>query len=126
MLGIPIGDVLIVVYWRLSTLIQYLTWFGKSPISTGKVHIIRDEKRIQYTYMKEKDHFTQIQLSLLSHTAAHDNMVAALGNHSFFSLTLSLHFTHSLSLCFQIMLLFIDINSKARDHNLWHKWWQHM
>jgi len=36
------GGVLIVVQRKLSTLTQYLMWFGKSPISTGKVNIIRD------------------------------------------------------------------------------------
>jgi hypothetical protein len=52
----PTGDVLIVVYWRLSTLTQYLTWFGKPPASMEEVHIIRDRERIQYKYMKEEDH----------------------------------------------------------------------
>jgi hypothetical protein len=37
------GGVLIVAHWRLSTLTQYLTWFGKSSTSTGDVHIIRDK-----------------------------------------------------------------------------------
>jgi len=44
---------------------QYLTWFGKSPTSTGEVHIIRDREKIQYKYMEEEDHFTQTQLPAL-------------------------------------------------------------
>jgi len=41
------GDVLIVAHWRLNTLAQYFTWFGKSLTSTGEVHFIRDREMIQ-------------------------------------------------------------------------------
>ena len=56
LLGNPTGDVLIFAHWRLSTLTQYLTWFGKSSISMVEVHIIRDREMIQYKYMEEEDH----------------------------------------------------------------------
>jgi len=61
------GDVLIVIHWRLSVLTQHLTWFDKPPTSTGEFHIIRDRKKIQYKYMKKKDHFTQTLLPALIH-----------------------------------------------------------
>jgi len=99
MLGILTGDVLIVAHWRLSTLIQYLTWFGKSPTSTGEVDIIRDREREQYRYMEEEDYIHSTLLPLLSHTATQGSRVAALDSHSFFSLPL---FTVSLS---QLILL---------------------
>jgi len=38
-----------------------LTWFGKSPTSTGEIDIIRDRERIQHT---EEDH---IHSTLISH-----------------------------------------------------------
>jgi len=44
---------MIIAQRRLSTLTQYLTWFGKSPTSTGEINIIRDRGRIQHT---EEDH----------------------------------------------------------------------
>jgi len=51
----PCGTVvfMIIAQRRLSTLTQYLTWFGKSPTSTGEIDIIRDRERIQHT---EEDH----------------------------------------------------------------------
>jgi len=89
------GGVLIVAHWRLSTLTQYLTWFGKSPTSTGEVHIIRDRERIQYKYMEEEDHFTQTLLPALITALA----AAALGNPSFSlcSLLICSHY-HALTL----------------------------
>ena len=96
MLGIPTGDVLIVAHWRLSTLIQYLTWFDKSPTSTGEVDIIRDREREQHRYMEEEDHIYSTLFSLLSHTTAQGNKVAILGSHSsssLHSLSLSAHFS---------------------------------
>jgi hypothetical protein len=40
---------MIIVCWRLSTLTQCLTWFGKLPISTEEVYIIEDRERLQHT-----------------------------------------------------------------------------
>jgi hypothetical protein len=39
---------------------QYLTWFGKSPTSTGEIDIIRDRERIQHT---EEDHIHSTPIS---------------------------------------------------------------
>jgi len=125
MLRNPTSDVLIVAYWRLSTLTQYLTWFGKPPTSTGEVHIIRDRKRIQYKYMEEENHFTQTLLP--AHIVA--LAAAAIATLYFLSWSLtfcSLSLSLSLSFCSQIMPLFIGINGKTWGHQLWHKWWQHM
>jgi hypothetical protein len=36
------GGVLIVAHKRVSTLTQYLTWFGKTAYIHRRVHIIRD------------------------------------------------------------------------------------
>jgi len=51
---------MIIVQRRLSTLTQYLTWFGKSPTSTGEIDIIRDRERIQHT---EEDHIHSTPIS---------------------------------------------------------------
>jgi hypothetical protein len=65
--GIPTGDVLIVVNWRLSTVIQYLTWFGKPPTFTGEELILLEIDREEITiHMEEEDHFLS-RLSLLTH-----------------------------------------------------------
>ena len=73
------------------------------------------------THMEEEDHFTQTLLHC-THTLLH--LIAGLlplaAPPFLFSSRLSL------SLCSQIMPLFIGINDKARGHQLWHKWWQHM
>jgi hypothetical protein len=45
---------------------QYLTWFGKSLTSTGKVDIIRDKEREQLRYMEKKDYIHSTLLPLLS------------------------------------------------------------
>ena len=46
LLGNLIDDVLIVAYWRLSTLTQYLMWFGKIPTSMEEEPILLEiEKR---------------------------------------------------------------------------------
>jgi hypothetical protein len=59
----PCGSVvfMIIAQRRLSTLTQYLTWFGKSPISTGVVYIIRD---------RGESHPLNSYLSLLHKAAA--------------------------------------------------------
>jgi len=79
--------------WRLSTLTQYLTWFGKSPTSTGEVHIIRDiDKGLQHTWRRR---ITSLKLySHCSHTAAQGSRAAALGSPSL-SFLVS-HILHSL------------------------------
>jgi len=64
------GGVLIVAHWRLSTLTQYFTWFGKSPISTGESHCIRDRERITTQYMEEEDHIHS-NSTPSSHTLLH-------------------------------------------------------
>ena len=59
----PCGTVvfMIIAQRKLSTLTQYLTWFGKSPtISTGEIDIIRDRERIQHT---EEDHIHSTPIS---------------------------------------------------------------
>ena len=61
------GSVLIVAHWRPSTLTQYFTWFGKSPTSTGESILLETYRERITTHMEEEDHFTQTQLSLLSH-----------------------------------------------------------
>ena len=62
--------------------------------------------------MKEEDHFTQTQLSLLSHTAAHGSKATTLGSHSSFSLPL--FFSHSLThFALQVMPLFIGFNGTS-------------
>ena len=76
LLGIRTGDVLIIVHWKLSTLIYNLTWIGKPPTSTGEVYIIRDRENIQYKYIEDENHFT-LSLFFSSH-------------HSLLSLSLSL------------------------------------
>jgi len=58
----PCGTVvfMIIAQRRLSTLTQYLTWFGKSPTSTGEINIIRDRERIQHA---EEDHIHSTPIS---------------------------------------------------------------
>jgi hypothetical protein len=58
----PCGTVvfMIIAQRRLSTLTQYLTWFDKSPTSTGEINIIRDRERIQHT---EEDHIHSTPIS---------------------------------------------------------------
>ena len=57
----PCGTVVtIIALRRLSTLTQYLTWFGKSPTSTGEINIIRDRERVQHT---EEDHIHSTPIS---------------------------------------------------------------
>jgi hypothetical protein len=58
----PCGTVvlMIIAQRRLSTLTQYLTWFGKLPTSTGAIDIIRDRERIQHT---EEDHIHSTPIS---------------------------------------------------------------
>jgi hypothetical protein len=52
--GIPTGDVLIFAHWRLSTLTQYLTWFGKPPTSTGEAILLYRE-RTRFTTIEEEE-----------------------------------------------------------------------
>jgi hypothetical protein len=71
---------MIIAQRRLSTLTQYLTWFGKSPTSTGEIDIIRDRERIQHT---EEDHIHSTSISHCYigqqlHKAAVGLLVAAL------------------------------------------------
>jgi len=92
---------MIIAQRRLSTLTQYLTWFGKSSTSTGEIDIIRDRKRIQHT---EKDH---IHSTLISHCyigqqlhMAAELLVAALLSFSFLLFFVALLFDFlSLILC---------------------------
>ena len=47
---------------------QYLTWFGKSPTSTGESpYYLEIREGIQYKYVEEEDHFTQTLLPALIH-----------------------------------------------------------
>jgi hypothetical protein len=79
---------------------QYLTWFSKSSTSTREVHIIRDRKRIQYTYIEEEDHIHSTQLLALIAALAATAMAAAIAATLFFS---SLLFSsQSLSFCFSL------------------------
>ena len=57
LLGIPTSDVLIIAYWRLNILTQYLTWFGKSPTSMGEAIWLYRE-RTRFTTIKEEESFT--------------------------------------------------------------------
>jgi len=54
LLGIPTGDVLIFAHWRLSTLTQCLTWFGKPFISTGEAISLYRE-RTRFTTIEEEE-----------------------------------------------------------------------
>ena len=56
LLGNPTGDVLIITYWRLSILTQYLMWFDKLFTSTGEIHFIRNRKIIQNKYFEEENY----------------------------------------------------------------------
>jgi len=58
----PCGTVvfMIIAQRRLSTLTQYLMWFGKLPTSTGEINIIRDRERIQHA---EEDHIHSTPIS---------------------------------------------------------------
>ena len=48
------SDVLIFAHWRLSTLTQYLTWFGKPPTSTGEaIALYRESTR--FTTIEEEE-----------------------------------------------------------------------
>jgi len=101
----PCGTVvfMIIAQRRLSTLTQYLTWFGKSPTSTGVVYIIRDRERIQHT-KEDHIHSTPISHCYIGqqlHTAA-GLLVAAL---LFLSLFFSLLFLLFLTLSFCAALL---------------------
>jgi hypothetical protein len=83
---------------------QYLTWFGKSPISTGVVYIIRDRERIQHT---EEDHVHSTPISLLHRAAIAYSSRAAGGSPSLsFSLLLSfvLALSHTLSFCAALLV----------------------
>jgi hypothetical protein len=100
----PCGMVvfMIIAQRRLSTLTQYLTWFGKSPTSTREITIIRDIERIQHT---EEDHIHSTPISHCYigqqlHTAA-GLLVAAL---LFLSLFFSLFFLLSLSFCAALLV----------------------
>jgi hypothetical protein len=62
MYGIPTGDVLIFAHWRLSTLTQYLTWFGKPPTSTGEAITLYRE-RTRFTTIEEEESSPLWQLS---------------------------------------------------------------
>jgi len=101
----PCGMVvfMIIAQRRLSTLTQYLTWFGKSPTSTGVVYIIRDRERIQHT-KEDHIHSTPISHCYIGqqlHIAA-GLLVAAL---LFLSLFFSLLFLLFLTLSFCAALL---------------------
>ena len=60
--GIPTGDVLIFAHRRLSTLTQYLTWFGKLPTSTGEAIALYRE-RTRFTTIEEEESSPLWQLS---------------------------------------------------------------
>jgi len=53
---------LIFAHWRLSTLTQYLTWFGKPPTSTGEA-IALYRKRTRFTTIEEEESSPLYQLS---------------------------------------------------------------
>jgi hypothetical protein len=63
--------------------------------------------------MKKEDHFTQTQLPLLSHTAAHGSRAPALGSHSTFSPILSCSSTALSHFALQVMPLFISFNDSS-------------
>jgi len=115
LIGDPTGDVLIVAFWRLSTLTLYLTWFSKSSTSTGEVHIIRDRERVQYKYMEEEDY-----IHSNSTPSSHYYTCSCCIDNKATAIAALLSCSHSLSLnfCSQIMPLFIGINGReeAIDH----------
>jgi len=97
----PTGDVLIVVYWRLSTLTQYLTRFGKPPASWKRSILLEIEKGYNTNTWRKRITSTQTQLP------AHIAALAALLS---FSLIL---FTYSVILSNFVLLswcLFIGKN----------------
>jgi len=117
-LGILTGDVLIIAHLRLSTLTQYLIWFGKPPTSTGEVICLYRE-RTRFTTIEEDDHplFATLNLTLVSLCSA--TMAATtccpwqptlIFLKSFSALSLSQH-------ALQIMPLFIGNNGRQEAIN---------
>jgi hypothetical protein len=106
---------MIIAQRRLSTLTQYLTWFGKSSTSTWKIDIIRYRERIQHT---EKDHIHSTPISHCYigqqlHMAA-GLLVAALLSFSFFFLFCSSTIWLSLShFVLHSWCLFIGFNDSS-------------
>jgi len=100
LLGIPTGDVLMIAYWKLSTLTQYLTWFDKSPTSTGKAIWLYRERTIFTTIEEEES-------STLCNSQPHSflSLQCCNGSHCLLPLTAHslLYFSyfslHSLSFC---------------------------
>jgi len=75
---------------------QYLTWFGKSPTSTGVVYIIRDRERIQHT---EEDH---IHSTPISHCCIGLLVATLLSCSLLLSFVLAL--SHTLSFCVALLV----------------------
>jgi len=119
----PCGTVafMIIAHRRLSTLTQYLTWFGKSPTSTGEIDIIRDRERIQHT---KEDHIHSTPVSHFYigqqlHTAAGLLVAALLFLSLFFSLLflLFLTFSHFVLHSWCLFICFNDSSSCSFVNN---------
>jgi len=102
LLGIPApqartSGVLILLIWRVSTLTQYWTWFGKTAYIHRRESILfRDRERITIQYMEEEDHFTQTQLpALFLCTCSCCHCSSSLSLYTLHILTLLLHFALS-------------------------------
>ena len=103
---------------------QYLTWFGKSPTSTGEVNIIRDRQRkeLQHTWRRR---ITSLKLySHCSHTLLHKAAgllplaaILSFSPHVFLSCSLLCSNFATLSWC-----LFIGKNG-ATTPTLIQQWW---
>ena len=91
---ITIGDVLIIAHRRAITLTQYLTWFGKSPTSTGESILLEINREMFTTHMEEEDHFTLLyaQLSCCTLQCCNGSRAAAI-----VALFLSLYPLHMIS-----------------------------
>jgi len=127
LLGIPTGDVLIISYWRLRTLTQYLTWFGKSPTSMGESILLEIEKEYKTNTWRRR--ITSLYSTPNSHcctcSCCNGSRLLQLQPFTFslslsIALTISLHYL-SLSFCSQIMSLFMGISWQTIGHQLWHK-----
>jgi hypothetical protein len=101
----PRGTVfMIIAQRRLSTLTQYLTWFGKSPTSTGEIDIIRDRERIQHT---EKDHIHSTPIShcyIYRAAAAYSSRAASCSSSFFLSSSFFCSSTTGLSFCAALLV----------------------
>ena len=95
------GGVLIVAQRRVkhTDTIFYVVRQNRLHPREKSILLEMDRERVT-THMEEEAHFTQTQLSLLSHTAAQGSRAAALGSYSFFlSSRISLLFSSTLSIC---------------------------